>query len=340
MRTDISTLCYIEKEHKYLMLHRVVKKNDVNKDKWIGVGGHFEADESPEECLMREVWEETGYTLTDYRFRAIVTFVSGDGVTEYMHLFTANGFTGEAIPCDEGVLEWVDKDDVWNLNLWEGDKIFFRLLEETKEFFSLKLVYDGHSHLVSAALNGQPMELFDILNEDGTRSGIVKERGVAHREGALHGTVHMWIVRKKETGFDVLLQKRSEFKDSNPGDYDISSAGHITAGDEPLTAAVREMQEELGLKVTPEQLHYVGTHRGAFEAVFHGRMFKDNELSSVYVYTEPVDEGMLTLQEEEVEEVRWMDYEECHRRILAGTLPNCIYEDEFRMVGEYLKNAG
>lgn len=340
MRTDISTLCYIEKEHKYLMLHRVVKKNDVNKDKWIGVGGHFEADESPEECLLREVWEETGYTLTDYRFRAIVTFVSGDGVTEYMHLFTANGFTGEAIPCDEGVLEWVDKDDVWNLNLWEGDKIFFRLLEETKEFFSLKLVYDGHSHLVSAVLNGQPMELFDILNEDGTRSGIVKERGVAHREGALHGTVHMWIVRKKETGFDVLLQKRSEFKDSNPGDYDISSAGHITAGDEPLTAAVREMQEELGLKVTPEQLHYVGTHRGAFEAVFHGRMFKDNELSSVYVYTEPVDEGMLTLQEEEVEEVRWMDYEECHRRILAGTLPNCIYEDEFRMVGEYLKNAG
>ena len=127
--TGLSTLCYIEKDHKYLMLHRVVKKNDVNKDKWIGVGGHFEEDESPEECLLREVWEETGYRLTDYRFRGIVTFVSGDGVTEYMHLFTATGFEGTPVPCNEGVLEWVDKDEVWNLNLWEGDKIFFRLLD-------------------------------------------------------------------------------------------------------------------------------------------------------------------------------------------------------------------
>ena len=103
----LSTLCYMEKDGKYLMLHRTVKKNDVNKDKWIGVGGHFEADESPEECLLREVREETGYTLTSWRFRGIVTFVSGDGVTEYMHLFTADGFEGDPIPCDEGQLEWV-----------------------------------------------------------------------------------------------------------------------------------------------------------------------------------------------------------------------------------------
>ena len=337
--TGLSTLCYIEKDHKYLMLHRVVKKNDVNKDKWIGVGGHFEEDESPEECLLREVWEETGYRLTDYRFRGIVTFVSGDGVTEYMHLFTATGFEGTPVPCNEGVLEWVDKDDVWNLNLWEGDKIFFRLLDERDSFFSLKLVYDGCGCLVSADLDGQPMELFDILHEDGTKTGVVKERGVAHREGALHGTVHIWIVRPKESGFDVLLQKRSEMKDSNPGDYYISSAGHMAAGDDPLQASVREMKEELGLDVRPEQLHYVGKHRGAFEAVFHGKMFRDNEISSVYVYTDPVEIEQLTLQEEELEEVRWMDYEECHRRILDGSLPNCIYEDEFRMVGEYLKET-
>ena len=114
------------------MLHRVVKKNDVNKDKWIGVGGHFERDESPEECLLREVREETGYTLTSYRFRGIVTFVSGDGVTEYMHLFTADGFTGEPIECDEGVLEWVPKEEISGLNIWEGDKIFFRLLTEDR----------------------------------------------------------------------------------------------------------------------------------------------------------------------------------------------------------------
>ena len=156
--TGLSTLCYIERDGKYLMLHRTVKKNDVNKDKWIGVGGHFEADESPEECLLREVREETGYTLTSFRFRALVTFVSGDGVTEYMSLFTADGFTGTPIPCNEGELEWVDKEEVLRLNLWEGDRIFLRLLNESEDFFSLKLVYDGSGGLVSAALNGAPLE--------------------------------------------------------------------------------------------------------------------------------------------------------------------------------------
>ena len=159
MEVQLSTLCYLEQDGKYLMLHRVVKKNDVNKDKWIGVGGHFERDESPEECLLREVREETGYTLTSYRFRGIVTFVSGDGVTEYMHLFTADGFTGEPIECDEGVLEWVPKEEISGLNIWEGDKIFFRLLTEEAPFFSLKLVYDGSGGLVSAVLNGDPMAL-------------------------------------------------------------------------------------------------------------------------------------------------------------------------------------
>ena len=154
----LSTLCYIEQDGKYLMLHRTVKENDVNKDKWIGVGGHFEADESPEECLLREVKEETGYTLTSYRYRGIVTFVSGTGVTEYMSLFTADGFEGEQLPCDEGELEWVDIDQIENLNIWEGDKIFLRLLAEDHEFFSLKLVYDGGDKLQSAILNGVPME--------------------------------------------------------------------------------------------------------------------------------------------------------------------------------------
>ena len=159
MEVQLSTLCYLERDGKYLMLHRVVKKNDVNKDKWIGVGGHFERDESPEECLLREVREETGYTLTSYRFRGIVTFVSGDGVTEYMHLFTADEFTGEPIECDEGVLEWVPKEEISGLNIWEGDKIFFRLLTEEAPFFSLKLVYDGAGGLVSAVLDGSPMPL-------------------------------------------------------------------------------------------------------------------------------------------------------------------------------------
>lgn len=150
----LTTLCYIEKDDAYLMLHRISKKNDVNKDKWIGVGGHFEAGESPEDCLLREVKEETGLTLTSYRFRGIVTFITDQlDETEYMHLYTADGFEGELIPCNEGTLEWVPKKDIYRLNLWEGDIIFHKLLDEDAPFFSLKLVYEGNK-LVNAVLNG------------------------------------------------------------------------------------------------------------------------------------------------------------------------------------------
>ena len=160
MRTRLSTLCYIEKDEQYLMLHRISKKNDVNKDKWIGVGGHFEDGESPEECVLREVKEETGYTLTSYRYRGIVTFVFADIETEYMSLFTADGFEGEQIECNEGVLEWVPIKEIFNLNLWEGDKIFFRLLAENEPFFSLKLVYSEQGELIQAVLNGKDMKAY------------------------------------------------------------------------------------------------------------------------------------------------------------------------------------
>lgn len=154
----MSTLCYIEKDGKYLMLHRTIKKNDVNEGKWIGVGGHFEYGESPEECLLREVREETGYTLTSWKYRGIVTFVYGEDTVEYMSLYTADGFTGEAVECDEGELDWIEKSQIYNLELWEGDKIFFRLLEEEREFFSLKLVYDTEDVLQYAALDGRQIE--------------------------------------------------------------------------------------------------------------------------------------------------------------------------------------
>ena len=154
------TLCYLESEKgEYLMLHRIKKKNDVNRDKWIGVGGKFEDRESPEECLLREVREETGLTLTDWRYRGIVTFVTEGWETEYMHLFTATGWKGNmAADCSEGVLEWVPKEQVESLPIWEGDKIFFRLLAEERPFFSLKLSYEGDA-LVYAALDGKEMIL-------------------------------------------------------------------------------------------------------------------------------------------------------------------------------------
>ena len=154
----LTTLCYIEKNEKYLMLHRVKKENDCNKDKWIGVGGKFEEGESPEDCLLREVYEETGLKLTNYQFRGIVTFVSDEWEGEYMHLFTASEYEGE-LPenamrdCEEGELVWVPKDEIENLNLWEGDKIFLRLLQERESFFSLKLRYEGEKLVESILYN-------------------------------------------------------------------------------------------------------------------------------------------------------------------------------------------
>ncbi len=179
-RVNMTTLCYIECGNKYLMLHRVKKENDINKDKWVGVGGHFEDGESPDECLLREVREETGLVLTSYEPRGFITFVSSEWGTEYMHLYTADGYSrigenngrpefaasegsndrsGEpaeiSLPdCREGELCWIEKSKVCDLPLWEGDKIFFRLLEGTHEYFFLKLEYDGE-RLLRAVLNGK-----------------------------------------------------------------------------------------------------------------------------------------------------------------------------------------
>lgn len=156
-----TTLIYLENEKgEYLMLHRVKKKNDINRDKWIGVGGGFEHGESPEECAVRETWEETGLTLTSYRFRGIVTFdCEGQKDTQYMHLFTASAWTGDLTECNEGNLEWVDKEKVYDLPIWEGDKIFFRLLKEDRPFFSLKLSYGAKDVLLRAVLDGKELAI-------------------------------------------------------------------------------------------------------------------------------------------------------------------------------------
>ena len=151
-----TTLCYLERDDAYLMLHRVKKADDYNHDKWVGVGGKFERFESPEDCLLREVKEETGLTLTHWRSRGLLTFIWGN-MTEFIHLYTADGWTGEMIQgdaCREGVLEWVPKEKVEQLPIWEGDKIFFKLLNEEHPWFSLKLVYEGDV-LRQAVLDGE-----------------------------------------------------------------------------------------------------------------------------------------------------------------------------------------
>lgn len=158
MKHSLTTLCYLDDGENYLMMHRVKKKQDVNKDKWVGVGGHFEKNESPEDCLFREVKEETGLTLTSWSLRGIVTFLSNQWENEYMFLYTADGYEGELIACEEGNLEWIPKNQVYSLPIWEGDKLFFKLLEENRPFFSLKLSYEGNT-LVHAVLDGIPLPL-------------------------------------------------------------------------------------------------------------------------------------------------------------------------------------
>lgn len=331
---SLTTLCYIKKNGKYLMLHRNRKQNDINREKWIGVGGHFEAGESPEDCLIREVMEETGLLLTSFSFRAMVTFLADDMEAEYMCLYTADEFEGTLTECEEGELKWVPEEEVLNLNLWDGDRIFLRLLEENTPFFSLKLVYRQGS-LRECFLNGISMELFDIRLPDGRTTGKVKERTMVHRDGDLHGTSHVWVVRYGENGkMEVLLQKRARGKDSFPGCYDISSAGHLLAGAEFLESAVRELKEELGIEIEPEKLHYIGMHNGYMETEFYGCPFCNREISAVYVYEweEELDIRMLTLQKEEVEEVIWMDFNECLKRVREGTMDHCIFEDELLML--------
>lgn len=143
----LSTVCYIEKEGKYLMLHRTKKKNDINEGKWLGIGGKFEDKESPEDCIIREVKEETGLTLNSVKLRGILTFINTICETEYIYVFTSNDFTGDLIECNEGELKWVDKDKVTSLNLWEGDKIFVKKIKEESPFFTIKYVYDGDTLL-------------------------------------------------------------------------------------------------------------------------------------------------------------------------------------------------
>ncbi len=150
----MTTLCYLERDGKYLMLHRTKKEHDENHDKWIGVGGKFEADESPEDCMRREVFEETGLTVTAFRYRGIVTFVSDEYGCEYMHLFTVTDWTGTQRTCDEGELAWIEKSRLYELTLWEGDRLFLKLLDEDVPFFSLKLTYAGET-LAEAVLNGE-----------------------------------------------------------------------------------------------------------------------------------------------------------------------------------------
>ena len=181
------------------------------------------------------------------------------------------------------------------------------------------------------------MELFDVIDCKGNPTGQIVSREKAHVEGIPHRTAHIWIIREKESRVEILLQKRSQNKDSFPGKFDTSSAGHIQAGDEPLESALRELKEELGISATPEQLHFAGTFPISFAKEFYGKMFRDEEIAFVYIYQEPVNTEELVLQTEEVEAVQWFDldevYEQCgkHREIF------CVPTGGLEVVRKYLR---
>lgn len=181
------------------------------------------------------------------------------------------------------------------------------------------------------------MEYLDIRNEDGSLTGRVKERSLAHRDGDLHGTAHVWLVRKNCLGrWEVLLQKRSADKDSFPGVYDVSSAGHLPAGEDFRKSAVRELKEELGISAGPDQLSFIGWEREEIHTEFYGRPWNNHELSAVYALYFDGEPDQMRLQESEVEAVLWTDYETCLEKLRDGSLPNCISVEEFQMLGGFL----
>lgn len=180
------------------------------------------------------------------------------------------------------------------------------------------------------------MEYFDVVNTQGQPTGQTVSREAAHRDGILHQTAHVWVVRPAKTGYEILLQKRSMEKDSFPGQYDTSSAGHIPAGSAPLPSALRELREELGICASEDQLHYAGCFRIRYEKEFHNRMFRDNEVAQVYVYSEPVDIASLTLQKSEVEEVGWFDLEAVWNEIHVSRERFCVPMDGLKVLRKYL----
>ena len=184
------------------------------------------------------------------------------------------------------------------------------------------------------------MEYLDIVDDKGIPTGKTVSREAAHRDGILHRTAHVWVVRYSDNGTDILLQKRSMEKESFPGLYDTSSAGHIPAGEEPLSSALRELKEELGINAGKEQLHYAGSFRIKYEKVFHEHLFRDNEVTKVYVYSEPVDINSLVLQESEVDEVRWFNLDDVWAEIQCRRDRFCVPAEGLKVLRNYLSSKG
>lgn len=178
------------------------------------------------------------------------------------------------------------------------------------------------------------MEWLDVVDENGIPVGETVSREEAHEKGVPHRTSHVWILRMKNGRLQILLQKRSDEKDSFPGCYDISSAGHIPAGEEYIPSAIRELEEELDVQCRPEDLVYCGMRRIRFDREFHGKMFHDRQVTKAFLLWLDRKEEEFVLQKEEISAVKWFDFEQCLAAVRGNTIPHCIYEEELKMVGD------
>lgn len=330
-----ATLCYIERDGQYLMMLRNKKQNDPNEGKWIGVGGKLEEGESPEECAKREISEETGLQATKLIYCGDVYFRSDVWEEEIMRLFLVTEFEGELADCDEGELHWVDKDKIFDLHLWDGDRIFLKYLVSGREFDEMVLTYRGE-RLTSCRVDGEEVELIDVCNEDGSPAGYVASRDFVHWKGLWHTTNHMWAVRQNEGGRpELLLQLRAAGKRLYPSCWDISSAGHIPAGEEAVQGALRELREELGIDAAPDELEYIGTLVMTYDDDY-GEGYHDREHCRISILRKPVELSDLTLQESEVERVMWFGLDELTHAMADGTLKHCLFEEELDFIRPHI----
>ncbi len=325
-----ATLCYIERDGKYLMLLRNRKSNDPNEGKWIGVGGKLEDGETPEDCAIREIFEETGLRATSLTRWGDVYFRSDVWECEIMRLFLVTGFEGETADCDEGELHWVEKDRIFDLNLWDGDRIFLKYLISGRRFDVMELVYHGE-RLSACTVDGSEEELFDVYNEDGSPAGYVASRDYVHWRGLWHATSHIWIAGERDGKPSLLLQLRAACKRLYPSSWDISAAGHIPAGEDALRSAVREIGEELGLCVEPSELRYIGTMKMTYDDDY-GEGYHDREHCRVYLLHRDIDLSDLKLQESEVESVMWIGYDELLEVMRNGSLHHCLFTEELELI--------
>ena len=331
-----ATLCYIERDGKILMMFRNKKPNDPNEGKWIGVGGKVEPGETVEQCARREILEETGLTVRELTAWGDVWFRSDVWEDEVMHLFAASGAEGELSECDEGELHWIEKDEVFSLRLWDGDRVFLKYLMQGVKFDRMELEYHG-DRLCRCVVDGNEEELLDVNLRNGEPSGMVVSRDFVHWKGQWHPTVHVWLTGRDPQGKPtLLLQLRAAGKRLYPSHWDISAAGHIPAGERPLNGALRELEEELGVHAAPDDPVYAGVLIMTYDDDI-GQGYHDREHCYVYLLHSDADESEFTLQASEVEKVMWMPFDELYEAVRRNTFHHCLFTRELDFIRPFIE---